>query len=70
MASLEDIRTEGNNSRGACRFCENPATAYIELRVRERETRKQVTSKTISACDEHAVSLFKEIEKTMTKTPK
>lgn len=62
MAGLDDIR--GTNQRGKCHYCTEDATAHVEVRVRERGgEKKTVASKTVSACDEHTVSLFQDIEK-------
>jgi hypothetical protein len=61
MASLDEIR---GNRRGLCFYCDNEADTYIEVRVRERKgDKKQVTSRSVSACNEHTVMLFKDIEK-------
>lgn len=68
MAGLDDIRTVGTNVRGKCNYCDEDATAHIEVRVRERGgDKKTVTTKTVSACDTHTVILFQDIQKQIEK---
>lgn len=67
MATVKDefeaIRNNGS-SRGQCHFCEENAVAHVEIRARERGgSKKQIATRTISACGPHTVELYKDLEK-------